>query len=139
MRNYRVSGVRRVLFRSKSTRLNSSHTIISYAVFCDWSSDVCSRSEEHTSELQSHDNVVCRLLVEKKKLQEPHGASLATEPLVPFVGSRVLLTASCVAFVGAGVRLRWPCRVVLPSAFFFFNERPPPEIYPLPLPDPLPI
>src|SRR3954466_13965672 len=47
----------------KSTRLNSSHTIISYA----WSSDVCSsdRSEEHTSELQSHDNLVCRLLVEK--------------------------------------------------------------------------
>src|SRR3954449_5139151 len=27
-------------FRSKSTRLNSSHTLISYAVF--WSSDVCS-------------------------------------------------------------------------------------------------
>src|SRR3954463_8379757 len=36
----------------------SSHTIISY----DWS-----RSEEHTSELQSHDNLVCRLLLEKKK------------------------------------------------------------------------
>src|SRR3954462_9236020 len=52
------------LFRSKSTRLNSSHTIISYAVF--WISDVCSRSEEHTSELQSHDNLVCRLLIEKK-------------------------------------------------------------------------
>src|SRR3954466_1938357 len=33
-----------------------------------WSSDVCSRSEEHTSELQSHDNLVCRLLLEKKKL-----------------------------------------------------------------------
>src|SRR3954465_13607234 len=26
------------------------------------------RSEEHTSELQSHDNLVCRLLLEKKKL-----------------------------------------------------------------------
>src|SRR5690242_21024869 len=26
------------------------------------------RSEEHTSELQSHVNVVCRLLLEKKKL-----------------------------------------------------------------------
>src|SRR3954464_10004895 len=26
-----------------------------------------SRSEEHTSELQSHDNLVCRLLLEKKK------------------------------------------------------------------------
>src|SRR5690242_20937230 len=28
------------------------------------------RSEEHTSELQSHVNLVCRLLLEKKKLQE---------------------------------------------------------------------
>src|SRR5690242_20910972 len=27
-----------------------------------------SRSEEHTSELQSHVNLVCRLLLEKKKL-----------------------------------------------------------------------
>src|ERR1019366_5202456 len=30
-----------------------------------WSSDVC-RSEEHTSELQSLTNIVCRLLLEKK-------------------------------------------------------------------------
>src|SRR5467141_2022880 len=29
--------------------------------------EVCSRSEEHTSELQSHLNLVCRLLLEKKK------------------------------------------------------------------------
>src|SRR4051812_49925851 len=29
--------------------------------------DVVSRSEEHTSELQSHVNLVCRLLLEKKK------------------------------------------------------------------------
>src|SRR5260221_10624284 len=41
----------------KSTRLNSSHTVISYAVFC-------LRSEEHTSELQSHSDLVCRLLLE---------------------------------------------------------------------------
>src|SRR5436309_11355737 len=27
----------------------------------------CSRSEEHTSELQSRENLVCRLLLEKKK------------------------------------------------------------------------
>src|SRR5258708_25015959 len=39
---------------------NSSHQIISYAVFC-------LRSEEHTSELQSPDHLVCRLLLEKKK------------------------------------------------------------------------
>src|SRR5260221_3727876 len=43
----------------KSTRLNSSHTVISYAVFC-------LRSEEHTSELQSHSDLVCRLLLGKK-------------------------------------------------------------------------
>src|SRR5260370_28375250 len=29
--------------------------------------DVVKRSEEHTSELQSHLNLVCRLLLEKKK------------------------------------------------------------------------
>src|SRR5260370_16236688 len=29
------------------------------------------RSEEHTSELQSHLNLVCRLLLEKKKKQHP--------------------------------------------------------------------
>src|SRR3954466_640344 len=136
-----------MLFRSdrKSTRLNSSHTIISYAVFClkknrrrlahmrsrvvcwrcQWGKGApaggraswpaprrtivfflmirrpprstlfpyttlfrssgsprrshltstksmlpsrnSTRSEEHTSELQSHDNLVCRLLLEKKK------------------------------------------------------------------------
>src|SRR3989440_1006665 len=44
----------------KSTRLNSSHDQISYAVFC-------LRSEEHTSELQSRSDLVCRLLLEKKK------------------------------------------------------------------------
>src|SRR3954466_16433232 len=30
------------------------------------------RSEEHTSELQSHDNLVCRLLLEKKTHTCPH-------------------------------------------------------------------
>src|SRR2546430_10608707 len=29
------------------------------------------RSEEHTSELQSQSNLVCRLLLEKKKLYQP--------------------------------------------------------------------
>src|SRR5438034_7591135 len=30
------------------------------------------RSEEHTSELQSHSDLVCRLLLEKKKKKEKH-------------------------------------------------------------------
>src|SRR5438034_8182141 len=34
--------------------------------------DPVARSEEHTSELQSHSDLVCRLLLEKKKEQEDH-------------------------------------------------------------------
>src|SRR2546430_13729361 len=30
------------------------------------------RSEEHTSELQSQSNLVCRLLLEQKKITRPH-------------------------------------------------------------------
>src|SRR2546430_13616666 len=35
------------------------------------------RSEEHTSELQSQSNLVCRLLLEKKKNANPHLSHLA--------------------------------------------------------------
>src|SRR5260221_10882574 len=34
---------------------------------CGWVAKRGSRSEEHTSELQSHSDLVCRLLLEKKK------------------------------------------------------------------------
>src|SRR5260221_5538943 len=51
---------RRQLGDRKSTRLNSSHTVISYAVFC-------LKKKKHTSELQSHSDLVCRLLLEKTK------------------------------------------------------------------------
>src|SRR2546427_6397278 len=36
------------------------------------------RSEEHTSELQSQSNLVCRLLLEKKKKQTRHAARTYT-------------------------------------------------------------
>src|SRR5688572_31979455 len=36
------------------------------------------RSEEHTSELQSQSNLVCRLLLEKKKIQKQISAVMAT-------------------------------------------------------------
>src|SRR2546430_10922332 len=39
------------------------------------------RSEEHTSELQSQSNLVCRLLLEKKKKVQTD--QLATQPLHP--------------------------------------------------------
>src|SRR5260221_5373686 len=37
------------------------------------------RSEEHTSELQSHSDLVCRLLLEKKKTTSHHAAVRAAE------------------------------------------------------------
>src|SRR5438093_2670623 len=44
---------------------------------CIWTSriDLRGRSEEHTSELQSLTNLVCRLLLEKKKQNSPHKTS----------------------------------------------------------------
>src|SRR5260370_29061427 len=42
--------------------------------------DVGPRSEEHTSELQSHLNLVCRLLLEKKKNSTKRGPRPATRP-----------------------------------------------------------
>src|SRR5438477_6767806 len=36
------------------------------------------RSEEHTSELQSHVNLVCRLLLEKKKTKLQHHSTEST-------------------------------------------------------------
>src|SRR5258708_15882634 len=39
------------------------------------------RSEEHTSELQSPDHLVCRLLLEKKKKQHTDSGTLHPDPL----------------------------------------------------------
>src|SRR5260221_2823670 len=38
--------------------------------------NVGTRSEEHTSELQSHSDLVCRLLLEKKKKEKINGTEL---------------------------------------------------------------
>src|SRR5260370_5122810 len=40
---------------------------ISLCALPSWAGQAEDRSEEHTSELQSHLNLVCRLLLEKKK------------------------------------------------------------------------
>src|SRR2546430_10733575 len=41
-----------------------------------------SRSGEHTSELQSQSNIVCRLLLEKKKTHSPSVVSLRISTLI---------------------------------------------------------
>src|SRR5436309_5075381 len=65
------------LFRSCSTSLilaaSSVLRCISIARACSTrDADAAQRSEEHTSELQSRENLVCRLLLEKKKKITTH-------------------------------------------------------------------
>src|SRR5436309_12127561 len=63
---------------------------------CRWSPrsapTIAWRSEEHTSELQSRENLVCRLLLEKKKTEcsiiytpsgTPHSPRFSSHPFAP--------------------------------------------------------
>src|SRR5947207_7306347 len=57
------------LFRSVLQRI--AHSVQPYLgarEFMDRLQPLGNRSEEHTSELQSHSDLVCRLLLEKKKM-----------------------------------------------------------------------
>src|SRR5438132_7664043 len=56
------------LFRSSRTA-DVLHAPIAPGTTLTAPSVVPGRSEEHTSELQSHSDLVCRLLLEKKKLR----------------------------------------------------------------------
>src|SRR5690606_39791328 len=49
------------------------------------------RSEEHTSELQSRENIVCRLLLEKKKLKELLTRSSCTKKKCAFTWTVVAI------------------------------------------------
>src|ERR1039457_6413592 len=95
------------------------------------------RSEEHTSELQSPCNLVCRLLLEKKKTAH-HGfrshVSAARSLLVEARGARA---AVCGTTRGANPRLDDLCE--RNRIFFFFNDTATTEIYTLSLHDALPI
>src|SRR5439155_22755876 len=54
--------------RSAATALGRfSAASASSKSICRWRFDASTRSEEHTSELQSRGHLVCRLLLEKKK------------------------------------------------------------------------
>src|SRR5207244_12861456 len=48
--------------------------------FIPWRSKSMERSEEHTSELQSPDHLVCRLLLEKKKKKQQKNETNHKEP-----------------------------------------------------------
>src|SRR5256885_7170857 len=50
------------------------------------------RSEEHTSELQSPCNLVCRLLLEKKKTSPPTLSSIPTTPPFRYTDNSIRFT-----------------------------------------------
>src|SRR5438132_9659108 len=67
-----ISAIRRTPSVAKSTSTPSVAISARYCAVSDASGSVrmrTKRSEEHTSELQSHSDLVCRLLLEKKKSQ----------------------------------------------------------------------
>src|SRR2546427_401622 len=83
------------------------------------------RSEEHTSELQSQSNLVCRLLLEKKNSRdrgESRGGSRSVKCALPGLGETVRDIDGSSIFV-----------------LFFFNDTATTEIYTLSLHDALPI
>src|SRR6185369_3201228 len=87
------------------------------------------RSEEHTSELQSHLKLVCRLLLEKKKI------------CVGFIVCLLRLTVARGSLHGErlGERLVQGGGRRLVIKCFFFNDTATTEIYTLSLHDALPI
>src|SRR6202042_424305 len=97
-----------------------------------------SRSEEHTSELQSRRDLVCRLLLEKNKLRSAellryeHDTPPGRSPIPLYSG---LCCAHFSVLRGCLRRLPPPPRYL---SFFFLNNAGPTEISPLPPPAPPP-
>src|SRR5256886_3986746 len=73
-------------------------------------SGVPPRSEEHTSELQSQSNLVCRLLLEKKKKMyaQPVGIDAKGKlRIISFEGHYAFVIDPCTAAAAVVESLRW--------------------------------
>src|SRR6266480_2486828 len=96
------------------------------------------RSEEHTSELQSHVNLVCRLLLEKKNrlgtLVRPGGRILVEVEEPGVAGARLQARIETAARSSS-----WFPWALVGVDDFFFNDTATTEIYTLSLHDALPI
>src|ERR1039458_8533852 len=97
------------------------------------------RSEEHTSELQSLRHLVCRLLLEKKNKITHHAKEKCTRLHADSPRSEDM------PYARSPIGLKFPFSITVPmcsralALFFFFMNPAPPEIYPFPLQDALPI
>src|SRR5215204_4903203 len=102
-------------------------------------SAILSRSEEHTSEFQSHSDLVCRLLLEKKKkktiLALPIHKQQTDQNKIHY-RFQIGFSSFCslVGYVVEGLLY-----LLVAFFFFFFNDTATTEIYTLSLHDALPI
>src|SRR4029434_8471644 len=124
------------LFRSVDASLNMT-SLSKRSVM--WTNKKIIRSEEHTSELQSHLNLVCRLLLETKKYTSELQPNLHLECrfIHERIHTRTQKRTRCVhthEITTYSVR-----RSVLYAFLFFFNDPAPPDFSPFPLHAPLPI
>src|SRR5580698_10256430 len=90
------------------------------------------RSEEHTSELQSHVNLVCRLLLEKKN-------GLGRQAISPAPDDAPDAAALTVATRIVLRHFLMPDDAIIKIRLFFFNDTATTEIYTVSLHDALPI
>src|SRR6266571_4963061 len=118
------------LFRSHSPQDRAARQVLAR----DRSHDF-TRSEEHTSELQSHVNLVCRLLLEKKKQREYD--VYVNENY--YSSDKQVMRGSSIPQSDSGYSFGLAINVGSLSIFFFFNDTRTTEIYTLSLPDALPI
>src|SRR6266853_668958 len=96
-----------------------------------------SRSEEHTSELQSQSNLVCRLLLEKKKKDHVRITGKYKQEIDHFVFTpRFFPETQRRLQISFGRAREYRLEG---HAFFFFNDTATTEIYTLSLHDALPI
>src|SRR3954449_8596651 len=83
------------------------------------------RSEEHTSELQSHSHLVCRLLLEKNQFSERTSHGWSIRGFAPAgVSERPGVPRSSLSSP-RGLSPRWLSRRIMDGFFFLMIRRPP--------------
>src|ERR1039457_1237349 len=97
------------------------------------------RSEEHTSELQSPCNLVCRLLLEKKKKTKHTNSQTILRSAKHTLRVHVCDVSISSARAEVFFMFPFPLSFHFCVFFFFFNDTATTEIYTLSLHDALPI
>src|SRR5437667_99719 len=130
---FRSNQEQRGLLRLDAQGLKNLSGRLIYWIISPHSTPAQARSEEHTSELQSHHDLVCRLLLEKKKKKKNKTdmkQKKTNSHVHNLTDSSSVLSSLCASlFYSLSMHL----------SFFFFNDTATTEIYTLSLHDALPI